>query len=169
MILFVLGICVLCAREEGAHRVCSGNGFQTPGVLQSILWNWLPPKKTRSLHTQTCTFHTVSTCLHDNLAVSSCFFLPFMHLTMIPFSFGRLGSHPRLSGRSHGELGAHHFQRDQPAGGQTVLFFGKTSGGLHHSSRAGSSGSFYFCEWNVKYDPCAHLFLMLFCSGLETW
>lgn len=61
---------------------------------------------------------------------------------MFPFSLGRFGSYTRLFGRSHGELGAHHFQRDQPAGGQTVVSSGKAISNLHHSTRACPSGKF---------------------------
>lgn len=34
-----LGVCVLCAREEGSHRLRSGNHSQTAGVLQQFLRN----------------------------------------------------------------------------------------------------------------------------------
>jgi len=65
----------------------------------------------------------------------------FTRPNILPFSFLRLGSHPRLPGRSHGELGTHHVQRDQPAGGRTLLESGKTSRGLRRRARARSPGS----------------------------
>lgn len=90
------------------------------------------------------------------------------------FSFVRLGSDPRLPSRSHGELGTHHFQGDQPVGGQRVLSSGKTSSCLCHSAWARSSGSwvhFYVCKKHQR--KCMYYSKILICfwcySGLETW
>lgn len=55
------------------------------------------------------------------------------HLTL---AFVRSGGHPRLPGGSDGELGSHHLQRDQPAGGEELVPPGETSGGLCCSARA---------------------------------
>lgn len=35
--VLVSGVCVLCAREDRAHQVCSGSSLQTAGVLQHFL------------------------------------------------------------------------------------------------------------------------------------
>lgn len=84
------------------------------------------PLKKLGEYTQTLEDHLILICLF-------CFSPLFKHPDKLPLSFVRLGSHSRLPGWSHGELGTHHFQRDQPAGGKTVLLFGKTSSCLCHS------------------------------------
>ena len=68
-------------------------------------------------------------------------------------SFVRLGGHPRLPGRSHGELGTDHVQRDQPVGGPAVLSTGETSSCLRRSTWARPSGSYvHLCVCESSRD-----------------
>lgn len=170
MFLFVLGVCVLCAREEGAYWVRSGNSFQTPGVLQSILWNRLPPKKTGWLHAHTCTFQaiTVHTIIYSPH--------PHPHFYTLLWSLSRLADLVAIPDFLAGAMenwGLITFR-------ETSLLVGKQSSPLekqvvayivaHELAHQVVFFAFdLFCEWNAEYDAGAKLFLMLCQSGLETW
>lgn len=61
------------------------------------------------------------------------YFLP-ANLPCLTLAFVRFGGHPRLPGGSDGELGSHHLQRDQPAGGEELVPSGEASGCLRRSA-----------------------------------